>query len=337
MAAATLTGERVVDVVIPTYNNRDGLLECLAHLDFRTLAECIVVDDVSSDGTADAVRDAFPNVQVVEIPEHRGVSHAINLGVRSGAAPYVLLLNDDVLPSEGGVRQLVAALRQHPEASCAAGRLVDARTGETQDAYRPRSFPTVRTLAARLSGFERLRPGNRWSGQHLRAALPESGIVTTLQQAAGACFLFRRDQFDAIGGWDEDFWFYYEDTDFARRLSRFGPLVWVGDATFRHLGMRSIGLWRRDQKHARVHFGTLAYAQRHFSHLRASLVALMIIGVSIPRLLWVAIRRRPGAATYRWLIGEALSVIKGERIRLRIPAGEVRRRRADDQLAIASR
>jgi GT2 family glycosyltransferase len=335
--AATLTGERLVDVVIPTYNNREALLECLARLDDPVLAERIVVDDVSSDGTADAVRKAFPDVSVIGIPEHRGVSHAINLGVRSGTAPYVLLLNDDVLPSEGGVSQLVAALRLHPEASCATGRLVDARTGETQDAYRPRSFPTVRTLAARLSGFERVRPGNRWSGQHLRVALPENGIVTTPQQAAGACFLLRRDQFDAIGGWNEDYWFYYEDTDFARRLSRFGPLVWVGHATFRHVGMRSIGLWRRDQRHARLHFGSLVYAQRHFSRLGASLVALMIIAVSVPRLLWVGIRRRPGAANYRWLIGAALSVIRGKPIRLRIPAREVRRLPAERQLAAASR
>lgn len=335
--AATLTGEPLVDVVIPTYNNRGGLLECLARLDDPVLAERIVVDDVSSDGTADAVREAFPDVRVVEIPEHHGVSHAINFGVSHGSAPYVLLLNDDVLSAEGRVSELFAALRMHPEASCAAGRLVDVRTGETQDAYRPRNFPTVRTLAARLSGFERLRPGNRWSGQHLRAALPESGVVTTSQQAAGACFLFRRDQFDAIGGWDEDYWFYYEDTDFARRLSRFGPLVWVGHATFEHVGMRSMGLWRKDQRHARLHFGTLVYAQRHFSRLRASLVALMIIAVSLPRLLWVAVRRRPGLATYRWLIGKALSVIRVKPIRLRIPAAEVRRRPADRQLADASR
>jgi N-acetylglucosaminyl-diphospho-decaprenol L-rhamnosyltransferase len=329
--------ERMVDVVIPSYNNRDGLLQCLEHLTDPVIARRIVVDDVSSDGTPDAVRAAFPDVLVEEIEEHHGVSRAVNLGVAAGDAPYVLVLNDDILPAAGSVSGLVAALRAHPEASCAAGRLVDAGTGGTQDAYRPRTFPTVRTLAARLSGFERMRPGNRWSGQHLREALPESGVMTTPQQPPGACILFRRDQFDAIRGWDEDYWFYYEDTDFARRLSRFGPLLWVADATFEHVGMRSLGLYRRDQRHARLHFGTLVYAQRHFSRLDASLVGLMMVAVSIPRLIWVGIRRRPGAANYRWLIGAALSVIKGKPITLRIPAGEVRRRPAEPQFAVASR
>lgn len=324
-AEAALEG--LVDVVIPTYENRDGLLECLAHLDDPVIRGHIVVDDVSSDGTADAVREAFPDVCVKEIDEHRGVSHAVNLGAAAGRAPFVLLMNDDVIPGDGSIGELVAAMLTHPEASSAAGRLIDSRTGETQDRYRPRHFPTVSTLAARLSGLERVHPGNRWSGQHLRSPLPDGDAVTISQQPAGACFLIRRDLFDLIGGLDEDFWFYYEDTDLARRLSVHGPTVWVGDATFSHVGGRASGTWRRDQKHARVHFGTLLYAQRHFTRLNATLVALMIVGVSLPRLAWVSLRRRPGAATYRWLIRNALAVIRGAAIRLQIPASESRSRR----------
>jgi N-acetylglucosaminyl-diphospho-decaprenol L-rhamnosyltransferase len=318
--------ERMVDVVIPTYNNRDGVLGCLEHLTDPVIAKRIVVDDVSSDGTAEAVREVFPEVVVEEIDEHRGVSHAVNVGVAAGEAPYVLLLNDDIVPAQGSVGRLIDAIAQHPGASSAAGRLVDARTGETQAPYRPRHFPTVRTLAARLSGLERVKPDNRWSGQHLREPLPETGVVTTSQQPAGACFLFRRDLFDAVGGWGEDFWFYYEDTDFARRLCRLGSLVWVGDAVFEHVGMRRIDGWRTDQKHARIHFGALLYAQRHFSRVRAALVALMVIGVSAPRLLAASLRGKPGSATYRWLIGEAFDVIKGSPLRLRIPPAEARRR-----------
>src|SRR5690348_11102137 len=103
MASRKPAGRGIVDVVIPTYDARDVVIECLAHLEDDAIATRIVVDDVSSDGTAAAIRDRFDDVQVVELEEHRGLAHALNAGAALGDAPYVLFMNNDLIAEPGAV------------------------------------------------------------------------------------------------------------------------------------------------------------------------------------------------------------------------------------------
>jgi N-acetylglucosaminyl-diphospho-decaprenol L-rhamnosyltransferase len=319
-----------VDVVIPTYNHRDGLLECLAHLDDDVIADRIVVDDASSDGTPEAVRGSFPDVTVHELEQHLGIAHAVNAGAALGSAPFILLLNDDAVAEAGSVARLLAELRRRPDATSAAGRLVDATTGETQGRYRPRHFPTLRTLLVRLLGIERLKPDNIWSGQHLREPLPEDAVVSVRQQPAGACHLIRRELFEELGGWDEAYWFMYEDTDFCVRLAEYGPVVWVGPATFRHVGATTSAQWARHQLHARLHHGTLRYAQTHFSRLRAGIVASVVMAASLLR-LFSSLRDSEATAVYRRLIRESAAVLGGRPVELAVPPSEARRRQAEER------
>src|SRR4051794_507355 len=124
MEAGTTANSELVDVVIPTYDARDVTLECLARLDDRAIAKRIVVDDVSSDGTPTAVRERFDDVTVVELDEHRGLSHALNVGAAAGNAPYILFMNNDLLANPGAVSRLVEALAADPDAVSAGPRLL---------------------------------------------------------------------------------------------------------------------------------------------------------------------------------------------------------------------
>src|SRR4051794_11288016 len=103
MEAGTTATSELDDVVIPTYDARDVTLECLDRLDDGAIAKRIVVDDVSSDGTPTAVRERFDDVTVVELDEHRGLSHALNAGAAAGNAPYILFMNNQPLAHPGAV------------------------------------------------------------------------------------------------------------------------------------------------------------------------------------------------------------------------------------------
>jgi GT2 family glycosyltransferase len=271
-------------VIIATYNARDLLLRCLAELTDPAIARIIVVDDVSNDGTPDAVRVAFPDVSVVPLREHRGLSYAWNRGAESGRAELLLFLNNDVFASDHAVTRLAQALVEDPQAASAGGRLVDPGSHRTQDSYRPRSIPGLAALIVRLVGIERYWGANPWTGQHLRRRLSDDVTVRTEAQPAGGCLLVRRAAFQAIGGWDERYWIWYEDVDFSRRLlAGAGPALYVPDAVFEHVGAATTGGWARHEHHRRLYHGTLQYAATHLSRGRRALFGLVVIAVALPR------------------------------------------------------
>jgi N-acetylglucosaminyl-diphospho-decaprenol L-rhamnosyltransferase len=301
-----------VDVVIPTFNARELMLRCLQCLDDSAIARIVVVDDASTDGTPDALSVEFPDVHVVVLDRHRGLAHALNRGAEAGKAEFVLFLNNDVFPVNGAIRRLCDALRDNPLAASAGGRLVDPGTERTQDTYQPRAFPGLMGLAVRLSGIERAWPNNPWTGQHLRHPLSPASTTETDRQPAGSCLLVRRDLFEQVQGWDEGYWFWYEDVDLSRRLAELGGALYVPTATFEHVGRASTSHWERHEQHKRLYHGTLRYAQQHLPRWQQALLGTLMIMVMIPRIAWL--RRQPQSdafSTYRHLRNEGWALLYG--------------------------
>jgi GT2 family glycosyltransferase len=147
---------------------------------------------------------------------------------------------------------LVTALEARPTAVAAAGRLVDAENGTTQAEYLPQPFPTSRSLIAMLAGRRRDSP-----------ALSETETVA-VDQPPGACLLVRREAFQVVGGWDEEFEFWYEDVDLARRLRTQGDVLYVPSAEAGHVGGHSARRLSRAQIVSRHYRGALLYAHKHF-------------------------------------------------------------------------
>ena len=206
----------------------------------------------------------------MRLEEGVGFAEACNRGAAAGDAPLVLFLNSDVLARPGAIDALVAALEARPEAVAAGGRLVDPGTDDTQPAYAPQRYPGLGTLVARVTGLEALRAAGPDP-----ALLAERGTVEC-EQPAGACILVRRDVFDAIGGFDEHYWFWYEDVDLARRLHARGPLLHVGGAVFEHLGGGTFASWGRERGlRSRLH-GIVRYASVHLSRRDRVLLGLAL-------------------------------------------------------------
>jgi len=302
----------VIDIVLLTWNSREQVLTCISHAhDPELVTSIVVVDNASTDGTAEAVRAAHPDVIVQEMEDCVGLAAALNSGARLGGAPFVLYLNDDVFAEPGAIRALLDALQSRPYAVAAGGRLVEPDLA-TQDQYRPRALPSAATVVARLLGMERLWPRNPWTGAHLRHRLDDETIVS-VEQPAGACLLVRRATVDEVGGWDERYWFWYEDVDFCRRLARRGALLYVPAAPFRHVGGATARRLDPPQGHARYFHGVLLYSHTHFSRSAQAAVALALLVVSLGRAALRAPHDRAGSRIYLGTARRAASLLRGER------------------------
>ena len=211
----------------------------------------VVVDNASDDGTAEGLRNR--GVEVVRLELAEGLAAAYNRGAACTDSTLLLFLNDDVFVGGESLSRLLAALEERADAVAATGRLVDPDDGRTQTEYLPQLFPTFRSFVGMLLGRPRRSP-----------AASETETVA-VEQPAGACLLVRREAFEAVGGWDEDFEFWYEDVDLARRLGRLGDVLYVPTAPLAHVGGHSARRLSRPELVARHYRGALLYAAKHLA------------------------------------------------------------------------
>ena len=312
-----------IDVVIVTRDTRQLVLECLDHLGTDGIAHAVVVDNGSGDGTAGAVRTAHPTVEVVELDRPTGFAAANNIGWRRGSAPLVLFLNSDVFAVEGSISLLAEALRSRPQANTAAGRLVDMDGISTQRRYGPRRFMALDWFVADLTGLNRAWPGNPVNRRYVEPV--DGAHVREVGHVAGACMLVRREALEGVGGFDEQFWFWYEDVDLGRRLSRLGSALYVPRATFRHVGGASFGRWPRPATIRSRFHGILRYGNAHLSRRERVGLALTVIAVATPRMIVYSAIRPAEARAYRDVIGAAMRLLRDRPLPWLAPGEDDRR------------
>jgi N-acetylglucosaminyl-diphospho-decaprenol L-rhamnosyltransferase len=295
-----------IDVVIVTADTREMTTGCVAALEHEPLVErIVVVDNGSSDGTAEALRERFGDrVDVVVLDRPDGFAAANNRGAERGDAPYVCYLNSDIVVTPGAIATLLEALRSDPAAVAAGGRLVDPETLATQPEYRPRPFPALSNFAVILLGMEELWPGNPVTRRYHGTAYDDRTTRAVDAQPAAAALLVDRAQMDAVGGFDERFWFWFEDADLVRRLSRRGRILYVPAAVFRHLGGGTFRSWSKAERIRSVHHGILHYGDAQFSRGARRALGLIVLAISLPRIALFR-RSRPEEARAWLAVAEA--------------------------------
>jgi len=215
-----MTHDPLVTVVVISWNTRDLLLAGLRSLagDVDSgRAEVVVVDNASTDGSADAVEAAFPWAKLIRSRENLGFGRAVNRAARQSRTPWIAPANADIRLEPNALATLLATGEADFETGIVAPML-SLRDGTIQPSIQP--FPTLLDAALLRLRLYRLSPriGRRL---YLRAYRDpaEGGYV---DWAAGAFLLIRREAFDRVGGFDEEQWLYAEDLDLAWRLSRAG-------------------------------------------------------------------------------------------------------------------
>jgi GT2 family glycosyltransferase len=274
-----------VAIVIVSYNTRDLLERCLRSVEAQEGVEVrtIVVDNASTDGSVELVRDQFPEVELIELQANAGFGAANNVAFERCHSDFVLLLNSDAFLDQGALRQLVAVARQHPGAAVIGPRIHNP-DGTLQRSAWP--FPQAARLMLEALGLH--RPLRRLG------ILDDLGTwkhdaERTVDFLIGACLLVRADALAEVGGFDERFWLYGEEADLQRRLTARGwDVVFTPAATATHLGAASstASLPRLRNFYA----GQRRFLQKHGTPLSWPLARLALLVGSLLRQRWAAAR-----------------------------------------------
>lgn len=246
-------------VVVVNYNAGHWLARCLESIHGAAgdaTVEVVVVDNASRDGSATAA-DRFPDVRVIRNPTNRGLSAALNQGIRATEAPFLLLLNPDTEVAGGSLDRLLKVARDHPRAG-AIGPLIRNPDGTVYPSGRV--FPSLgQAVGHALLGP--LRPDNRFS----RAYRMDGWDRTSDREVdwvSLACMLVPRAAVDEIGLFDEGFFLYAEELDFCTRLRQGGwTVLFTPELEVVHEGGVSTGRsWRMTVEHSR---GIYRYYAKH--------------------------------------------------------------------------
>jgi GT2 family glycosyltransferase len=272
-AAGRFSNVQDLAVVVVSTNDVDWLRPCLSTVQERAEGlnvDIVVADNESTDGTAELIRDEFPQARVVPC-RNLGFGHANNRAFMTCDARYVLFLNPDTEILEGGLSGLVTLLDRRPEIGLLSVRQVTA-----DGAVYPtiRRFPNAARALGEALGCERFPNGIGWAGQReldLRAYDRE----VDCDWLTGAFMLVRREALLGAGVFDERFFMSSEEVDLAYRIKQAGwRVLHVPHMTILHhvhLG-KPLGL-RMEAQYA---YARLQYARKHFSavHRRSYLAAL---------------------------------------------------------------
>jgi len=207
-----------VGAVLVSFNSAAYLPDCLRSLRSEGVKEIVVVDNASSDGSVDAVRDTDPEVKVVQTGANVGFGTAANRGVEATGSDYVLVMNPDTVVEPGTVKALSEALD-----SDAGLAVVGPRIENTDGTL----YPSVRRFPDLAVAFGHAFLGLVWAGnpstrRYRMLDWDHDRPAADVDWVGGACVIVRRQAFDMVGGFDEAYFMYVEDVDLCWRLGQAG-------------------------------------------------------------------------------------------------------------------
>jgi N-acetylglucosaminyl-diphospho-decaprenol L-rhamnosyltransferase len=245
-------GDPLLEIVIVVSTGaREHVRACLESLRTYPVATgqmaVHVVDNASTDGTPEMIREEFPEVQLQSLPWNAGFCVANNLVLRRSRARYVLVLNPDTEVTPGALDWMIRLMDDRPDIGVASCRLV--QPDGTFDHAAKRSFPTPIGALAHFTGVGRRSAAGARLAQYRAPALDEleSGEVDAVN---GAFMLVRDTALREVGLLDEGYWLYMDDLDWCYRFKQKGWKVWYdGSVTCIHVKGGTTVEARRSGRH----------------------------------------------------------------------------------------
>lgn len=282
-AAHEFVPELDLSIIIVSWNTCDLLAQCLESVshDIRALCplrvETLVVDNASTDGSAQMVREQFPWVQLIENQTNVGFAPANNQAIRRSRGRYVLLLNPDTDVKPGALVALVRFLDGHLGAGAAGARLLNPDSTLQISCY---PAPTLSREFWYLFHLDVLLPYATYRMASWDLETPRA--VDVLQ---GACLIIRREVLDQVGLLDENYFIYSEEVDLCYRMEQAGwRLYWVPQAQVVHYGGQSTHQAAAEM-FLRLYQGKLLYFRKHHGRLAGQVYKLILVVAALTRLL----------------------------------------------------
>jgi len=211
-----------LSVVIVNYNVKYFLEQCLDSVSLAIKgmeAEIFVVDNRSSDGSAEYLKPRFPNVIFIENQENVGFARANNQALAQAQGEYVLLLNPDTVVGENSLSSVCRFMDEHPKAGALGVKMLDGYGRFLPESKR--GFPSPWNSFCKMTGLSALFPrSKRFGGYHLKYL--DKNAVHAVDILAGAFMMVRREAIEKSGFPDEKFFMYGEDIDWSFRIARSG-------------------------------------------------------------------------------------------------------------------
>ena len=292
-------------VAVISWNTRDVLRACLETVMAEDAGEVVVVDNGSTDGSVEMVRERFPAVRLQVLAGNPGYGAASNVAFMLCASPYVLLLNSDTKLRRGALDALTAHLDRHPGAGIVGPRLLNP-DGSLQKSTFPFPGPLVPIVKRRpvsdvVGAVPALREAFVGAWAH--------DVACPVPWVLGAALAIRRTAYESVGGFDEQYVMYYEEVDLCFRLRRAGWDIHFTPATeVTHIGGASTSQ-RRPQMLARLGLSEVDFHRRHHRGLRRAVAVGMVRGTMLYRFCrdWVGYQLVRGEPR-RQRLGEDLAV-----------------------------
>jgi len=261
-----------LSIIVVCYKGWARLTKCLESLDSFTgkyfSSEVIVVDNKSEDAAIEDIKAKFPRFTFIENDVNGGFGNGNNLGVKSASGEFLLFLNPDTVATEAAIEKLVETVRDNPSYGIVSCRQVNER-GKESVASGP--FPHL----FNLTGLQRLILRSRTP--HAARRTPD---MTFPDWISGSVVLIKKEVFEKINGFDEDFWMYFEDVDICRRVRNI-PLE-VACCTnvvieHNHGGSSRIDLKTASLTKTEVHISRHVYISKHKRGFNKCLIQSFLI------------------------------------------------------------
>jgi GT2 family glycosyltransferase len=229
----------VLSIIIVSWNVRDYLADCIESVleNCRSLQyEIIVVDNASTDGTTDFIKNKYPRLVLIPNSTNKGFGYANNQGISQAQGRYLLFLNPDTIMKPNAVEKMLAFLEQNKDVGAIGPMLLN------EDLTIQRSVRAFPTFRGALYRHTILRYFGLFKSHHKKWRMKnfKCDRLSDVDQLMGAAILTEKDLVLKVGGFDERFFMYYEEVDFCYRIKKAGyRIVFFPDASIIHLGGKS--------------------------------------------------------------------------------------------------
>jgi GT2 family glycosyltransferase len=254
-----------LSIIIVNYNVKEFLLNLLHSIEkasSKIKKEVIIVDNASDDGSVELIKNKFPFVRLIENKVNAGFGKANNQALKIARGNFILLINPDAVVSEDTFDKMISFFNDYPDAGLAGCKIINA-DGSLQLACR-RSFPGPWTSFTKVTGLSTIFSKSKIFARYNLTYLNENETYE-VDAISGSFMMMRREVYDKVGGFDEQFFMYGEDLDLCYRVQQAGFKVYYVHST-QVIHYKGESTKRSNLDETRVFYDAMhQFVKKHFS------------------------------------------------------------------------